>query len=405
MSNDKPVKLLGEMPKEFKPLPMATGDSCGPPSEAVRADTGACCCGGPTVSRDWPAPGPDLPFVDGEVPSSSGPVPRVPAELTVRDHLGSFAVRWGYRRMDYAIPPGLYAIGSPDSSSEVLVTANYKLSFDKLRAALPGRSAWILVLDTVGINVWCAAGKGTFGTAELNHRIEDTRLAEVVDHHRVIVPQLGAPGVAAHEVKSSTGFKVVYGPVLAEDLPRFLDAGRKATEGMRRKDFPLWERFVLVPVELVSAIKYAAVLSLVFFFTSGLGGPADYWSNALSSGLLAVFSLAGAVLAGAVLTPLMLPWLPGRAFSVKGVVAGIITAVAVLAWRGNVENLWYARLEAGAWLLIIPALAAFMAMNFTGASTYTSLSGVEREMRKAIPLQIGAAGVGLLLWIGSRLVA
>jgi acetyl-CoA decarbonylase/synthase complex subunit gamma len=62
------------------------------------------------------------------------------------------------------------------------------------------------------------------------------------------------------------------------------------------------------------------------------------------------------------------------------------------------------RLEAIAWLFLIPTLSAYLAMNFTGASTYTSLSGVKREMRKALPLEIGAAIVGLGLWIGSHVV-
>jgi len=66
-------------------------------------------------------------------------------------------------RMSYAISPGLYAVGNPTKESDVFVSANYKLSFDVLRRELKGFNAWILVLDTKGINVWCAAGKGTFG--------------------------------------------------------------------------------------------------------------------------------------------------------------------------------------------------------------------------------------------------
>ena len=34
-------------------------------------------------------------------------------------------------------------------------------------------------------------------------------------------------------------------------------------------------------------------------------------------------------------------------------------------------------------------------MNFTGCSTYTSLSGVKREMRWALPAQIAASVAGL----------
>ena len=67
-------------------------------------------------------------------------------------------VRWSIGRNNYKIEPGIYALGSPDKNSEVLVTANYKLSFDTLRKNLTGLNVWILVLDTKGINVWCAAG-------------------------------------------------------------------------------------------------------------------------------------------------------------------------------------------------------------------------------------------------------
>ena len=74
-------------------------------------------------------------------------------ELTVSDILGTWKARWGINRMNYKVEPGLYCIGKPDSNSPVLVTANYKMSFDMLRKELNGIDAWILVLDTKGINV------------------------------------------------------------------------------------------------------------------------------------------------------------------------------------------------------------------------------------------------------------
>ena len=111
------------------------------------------------------------------------------------------------------------ALGRPTDASPVFASANYKLSFDALRASLKGRDAWLLVLDTKGINVWCAAGKGTFGTLELVRSIAETELDKIVGHRTVIVPQLGAPGVSAHRVKFYSGFNVVYGPARAEDIP------------------------------------------------------------------------------------------------------------------------------------------------------------------------------------------
>ena len=300
--------------------------------------------------------------------------------------------------MNYKVDPGLYALAKPNESSPVLVTANYKMSFDRLRKALPGFDAWILVLDTNGINVWCAAGKGTFGTLELLNRIESSGLSSVVSHRQILLPQLAAPGVAAHLVKKLSGFQVIYGPIRAEDLPAFLRSGYKATPAMREKSFPLRERIVLIPVELVGALKVALLVIPILLLVSGLLGPQDFKANLLHHGILAAAAILTAIFCGAVLMPVFLPWLPGRPFSVKGLPMGVLGAVLLLlAARGGMESF----LEMLAWVLLVPAAAAYVAMNFTGASTYTSLSGVKKEIRWALPLQIGASVVGLGLWVYS----
>ncbi|HBI47944.1 MAG TPA: acetyl-CoA synthase subunit gamma, partial [Smithella sp.] len=212
-------------------------------------------------------------FVSGFVDTPSGRLPQVSSVLVWPDRWGSIKARWGVGRMEYKVDPGLYALDTPDNNSLVFVSANYKMSFDRLRQALAGRSGWILVLDTKGINVWCAAGKGTFGTEELVKRIESSGLKKVVNHRKLILPQLGAPGIAAHKVKQISGFNVHYGPIRAEDLPVYLDAGFKATAQMRIKTFPLKERAVLIPIELVEAMKAFLITASVFFIISGIGGP------------------------------------------------------------------------------------------------------------------------------------
>ena len=307
--------------------------------------------------------------------------------------------------MHYVIEPGLYALGSPDEQTPVLVTGNYKMSFDCLRESLAGRHAWILVLDTHGINIWCAAGKGTFGTEELVRRIDSSGLAHIVTHRQLILPQLSGPGVAAYKVKKLSGFKVIYGPIKATDLPAFLDTGLKATPEMRLKTFTIRERTVLVPVELVSALKWSLFIIPVLFFLSGLGGQAGFWTSALKGGIFSSVALLSAVAAGAVLTPILLPWLPGRAFSVKGLIMGFIVCLILVAFRFNYIGAWQGRLEMVGWLLLIPAVSAFVAMNFTGASTYTSLSGVRKEMKWAVPLQVVGAVLGTGFWLAARFVA
>jgi acetyl-CoA decarbonylase/synthase complex subunit gamma len=362
-------------------------------------------CSPATAASENAVPDLNQSFVSGFVDTPPGRLPRVTSTLLWQDNWGSIKARWGVGRMDYKVDPGLYALGAPDNNSPVFVSANYKMSFDRLRHALARRSGWVLVLDTKGINVWCAAGKGTFGTDELVKRIESSGLKNIVSHRKLIIPQLGAPGVAAHKVKQISGFNVQYGPIRADDLPAYLDAGFKATEEMRIKTFPLKERAVLIPIELVEAMKAFLVLAPVFFIISGFGGPAGFWVNAGSFGLFAVLALLCAIIGGAVFNPLLLPYLPGRAFSIKGFSIGIVIALLLLYLRDINLSAWPGRAEALAWLLIISAVSGYLAMNFTGCSTYTSLSGVKREMRWALSLEIALGAVGIVMWIGAILIA
>ncbi len=349
-------------------------------------------------------PATDERWIEGVMHTAVGPVPRASTTLRLADTLARWKARWGMGRMGYRVEPGLYAVGDPTPESPVLVSANYKMSFDCLRSQLGDRDAWILVLDTRGINVWCAAGKGTFGTEELVQRVEGVRLGEIVSHRGLVVPQLGAPGVSAHEVRRASGFRVVYGPVRAEDLPAFLAAGMKATPEMRRVRFTLRDRVALIPVELVMSAKYLVVAAAVLLLLSGLWRGGYSPARIATVGIRQVMLLLGAYLAGAALAPALLPWLPGRAFSAKGAWTGLALFLGIAGYaymRPEVLENWAG---GAAWLLLIPAVASFLAMNFTGASTYTSLSGVRREMRIAVPAQIVCVVAGLGLWVAGRFV-
>ncbi|UCC32576.1 MAG: hypothetical protein JSU86_09885 [Phycisphaerales bacterium] len=304
--------------------------------------------------------------------------------------------------MRFRVKPGLYAAGSPTKDSPVLVSANYKMSFDRLRSQLGGLDAWILVLNTKGVNVWCAAGKGTFGTEEIARRVDAVGLSEVVSHRRLVVPQLGAPGVSAHQVARRTGFRVVFGPVRAEDIPAFVSAGMKATPQMRRVQFPFRDRVVLIPLELVMGAKHALFLAVCFLVLAGLGPGFYSLRRAGTEGVQSAALLLAAFVVGAVLTPVLLPWLPGRAFSAKGAWLGLVLVLFVGAFTWTRPGTFENSASAGAWLLLIPAVVSYVAMNFTGASTYTSLSGVRREMRVAVPVQAACAVIGTGLWLAGR---
>jgi hypothetical protein len=322
-------------------------------------------------------------------------IPTVSTRLRIGDRLGRWRVRWAIGRMHYRVRPGLYKVGTPDPASPVLVTANYKLTFDVLRSKLQGIDAWLLVLDTKGVNVWCAAGKGTFGTDELVRRIRATELGEVVSHRKLIVPQLGATGVAAHEVKRICGFKVVYGPVRARDLKAFLGAGMRATDDMRRVTFTLGERLELVGAELGFVLKWLTLIILVMMLVEGAKSTLEHLGIMIRVGA----PILAGILAGAVLVPLLLPWVPGRAFSLKGALMGALVVGATIGLVPGAQS----ALGKVQLFLLGTTLASFLAMQFTGSTTFTSPSGVEWEMRRALPFQVAAAvlasGLGFLPWI------
>ena len=286
-------------------------------------------------------------------------------------------------------------MGSPGPDSPVLVTANYKLSFDSLRFSVSGIDAWLLVADTRGINVWCAAGKGTFSAGEVSDLVRRSRLAEVVSHRRLVLPQLAAPGVTAREVTRDCGFSVRFGPVRATDLPAWLERDGQGDEAMREVTFTLAERAVLIPVELYLLARPLLGLVVLALCLSGLGPGVFSPAAAVQRGVLLLGATGLGILAGAVLVPLLLPWLPARQFWLKGVYTGL--AVAALA-RPLVAT-GVSGVEQAALTLWAVAVSSYLAMNFTGSTPFTSLSGVEREMRRGLPVQLLAVGAAAVLWV------
>ena len=326
--------------------------------------------------------------------------PEVNSSWSLEDHLGTLRVRFSIGRNRYRVKPGLYRLGRPGKDSEVIVTANYRLSFDQVRRSLSGLNAWILVLETYGINVWCAAGKGTFGSDELIRQVRETQLTLYVSHRRLIVPQLGAPGVSAQKVKEASGFSVRFGPVRSEDIKEYISANYKKDEAARTVKFEFKDRLILTAVELANSLRYLFVAFILLLLLSGIHSEGYsfvlMWKAGLNSGLY----LLAAYISGAFLAPLLLPFLPFRHFAGKGLVAGLfVFAFIMLFGRTDISIL-----STLAWFLISGAISSYLTMNFTGASTYTSLSGVRKEMGIFVPIQIVFALSGLVLIIISNLL-
>ncbi len=339
-------------------------------------------------------------YLIGNVTASGAEIPQVSTKLNSSDFFGAIMVRCGINRNNYRVTPGLYAAGNPGRESDVFVTANYKLSFDALRKNLSGVNGWILVLDTKGVNVWCAAGKGTFGTKELVSRLGQVSLDKIVDHRRLILPQLGATGVAAHKVKEETGFNVHYGPVRASDIKKFIGDGYRADKEMRKVSFGIKDRAKLIPNDFIYGKFYLLGAMAILFLISGVTGHGFSYKNFSGEGGPVILKVFLAYFAGIVITPLFLPYIPARYFSLKGFYAGTLIFLILLLTRFAGNNF----IEIFSWFLIITAISSFLAMNFTGSSTYTSLSGVKKEMKISMPFQIGFALTGIILQVVEKFI-
>jgi NAD-dependent dihydropyrimidine dehydrogenase PreA subunit len=220
----------------------------------------------------------------------------------------SYLARW----LPHSVETGLFKIGEPDENSPVIVTANFSLTVERVKKALKGRDLWLLVANTDGINVWCAAGGSIFTHNRVIDTIKVSGLAEVVKHREVILPALSAPAMDLKAIKEETGFKARFGPVYAKDIPAYLEAGRKKTDDMRRFKFDLRHRLDMFlsmnfPIYLVIAIVLAvfwrhyllgftvifwAALAFLYLFINQIPGRTG-WAQAFFSASLVVMAWAG----------------------------------------------------------------------------------------------------------------
>ncbi|MBN2897297.1 MAG: acetyl-CoA synthase subunit gamma [Clostridia bacterium] len=291
---------------------------------------------------------------------------KVDLKMHLIDYLWNLGIRLGINRNNYKVPTGLYEFGTPSADSPVLVTCNYKLTFDYLRRYLK-KDYWVLVIDTDGVNVWCAAGKGRFGTLEVVRMLLNTKLS--VNHNEIILPQLAAPGVESHLVTKITKKKIIYGPVRIEDMDAFIEHG--ITEPMRHVTFNLKNRLLLAPIELISSLKYmgaAYLLGLLPFMPKE-----TFW----------IFLAASAI--GNVLHPVLLPVLPFKRFFLNGL---LLSALLLPFVKADVTSIGV--------VMLGMLYTSFITLNFTGSTTFTSLTGVEREMSTAIPFMLKWGAVATL---------
>jgi NAD-dependent dihydropyrimidine dehydrogenase PreA subunit len=154
---------------------------------------------------------------------------------------------------------GLIKIGSPDRNSPVFLTCNYHLTVQRVKRALESMDAYLLVANSRGINVWCSAAGGHFTNHSVISVLKTSGIEGLVDHKTVVLPQLAATGIEARDIQEKTGWKVVWGPVYARDIPLFFERKLKKTPEMRQVEFPWVQRVEMAaawafPISIVAAL-------------------------------------------------------------------------------------------------------------------------------------------------------
>jgi hypothetical protein len=223
----------------------------------------------------------------------------------------------------------------------------------------------------------------------------------VVSHRRIILPQLGAVGVNASIVQKQTGFRVSFGPVDARDIPAYIEAKYKKTPDMSLIRFTILDRLILTPLEINPAMKKFPWFAAVVLFLFGLQPAGILFADAWHGGLLFLVMGLLAVFAGAFLTPALLPFIPFRSFAIKGWIMGMLP-VFLFTRIFNTTDRHDTILLIVAYLFF-PAVSSYLALQFTGATTFTGISGVKKELKIGLPIYIGTAGVSLVLMIVYKL--
>jgi hypothetical protein len=160
---------------------------------------------------------------------------------------------------------GLTVIGNPDRDSPVFLTSNYRLTVERVKRALRGLDAYLLIANGKGVNVWCAATGGLFTTHSVISALKTSGIEDRVDHRKLILPQLAATGVESTIIRERTRWRVVWGPVSANGIPAFLKNEFKKGPEMREVRFPWTQRLEIAAAWAFSISLVLAVIVIPFW--------------------------------------------------------------------------------------------------------------------------------------------
>jgi hypothetical protein len=314
------------------------------------------------------------------------------------ERMAALRCRWGRLGKASLVPAGLYALGRPGSASPVVLTGNYRLTFDRVRCDLAGNDCWILAADTHGLDVGSAAAAGLLGTAEIVQTIDASRIGELVDHRDCVIPWHAGVTAQPEQALKASGFRLIVGPRRSRDLAAFLGTGMSLIPAMQEASFTFMDRLALAPAELSRSLKLFPGFAFAALIYAGLGAGGVSLGKSMAEGWQLLVLGFTSIVCGSLIAPVLPPSAPHLPYVLRGWALGAAATTALLfgagIFRGETGYL------AAACCAFFPAAAGFLGMRFRAASPLPAEQGIAREKKTFLPLAVVAgviAAVALVL--------
>ena len=269
------------------------------------------------------------------------------------------------------IEPGLYEAGTPAEDSPILVTANYEFTYIKVMRDLKDLNAWILCVDSNGINVWCAARGNDFGNKQLLEVVNATGIEKIANSKKLFLPQLSAGGISIPQLPKEFPFKIVFGPVWSKDLKSFLEnRPMKKPDSMKLAKFSLFHRIRAGITHTTFLFRKIFFIPLVVLFCSFL--ILNQLENLWWIGELILWIILSNMII-AIFFPLSYFT---RTFIIKSIFYGILNLVVISSISWIIHNsITFLLLNSG----IVFWISFFSTMSFSGYTMATNPREIQNE--------------------------
>lgn len=315
-----------------------------------------------------------------------------------RDFIKSIIDQVFLFKKTFSVKPGLYYTGDHyDITAPILVTCNYHLTVYKLWKTVNHLNTRILVIDTEGINVWCAAGKGKFCTAAIQEQLEKVdpnqlSVLEISKEHRLplVIPKLALSGVKLKKL-IDLNYQPIIGPIYMEEIPDFLHQKPLINCKTEKFEFDISDRLFTLPGSLLQFLLYSIYPAIPLFLLNAI------FPNGCSNILW--YQIPILFFSVATLYIIIFPYLPSRKFAIKGLTLAscLLLPILVVFFINPISiGSIYSSLSL---VSIVLATGIFFGLYYTGNSGVSNYSLVKLEIVRYLPISAILYGLGLVMFI------